>query len=185
MKPLIKNLLALLGFLLCMTQANSADVLQQGNIILFRHANAPGVGDPANFKIGDCTTQRNLDDVGRSQAKRIGEYLRANSVKVNRVFTSQWCRCKETASLAFPDLPTGAMQENAAFNSFFSERQQEPKATAAAKALLLAWKGPGHLVVVTHQVNISAITGAFSQSGEGIVLQRQGKELKVVGRVAP
>jgi phosphohistidine phosphatase SixA len=183
MKQILTTIFVFLNFLL--TQAWAADVLQEGNIILFRHANAPGVGDPPNFKIDDCTTQRNLDDAGRTQARRIGEYLAEKGVKVNRVVTSQWCRCKETAAIAFPNLQKDAMQENAVFSSFFSERQQEPQSTATAKAILLGWKGPGHLVVVTHQVNITGLTNVFPQSGEGIVLQRQGNQLKVVGRITP
>jgi phosphohistidine phosphatase SixA len=163
----------------------AVEALKQGNIILFRHANAPGVGDPPNFQIGDCSTQRNLDESGRNQAKRIGEYLQLNGVKVNRVVTSQWCRCKETAVLAFSNLTADARQENPAFNSFFNDRQDEPKQTESAKALLMGWKGPGTVVVVTHQVNITALTGIYPQSGEGIVLQKQGNQLKVVGRITP
>jgi phosphohistidine phosphatase SixA len=173
------------AYLFCLMPTKATESLQQGNIILFRHANAPGVGDPPNFQIGDCSTQRNLDEVGRTQARRIGEYLKAKGAKVNRVLTSPWCRCKETAALAFPHLTADAVQESAMFSSFFNERQQEPQVTASAKAILLDWKGPGHLVVVTHQVNITAITSIFPQSGEGIVLHRQGNQLKVVGRVTP
>jgi phosphohistidine phosphatase SixA len=163
----------------------AVEALKQGSIILFRHANAPGVGDPPNFQVSDCSTQRNLDEVGRAQAKRIGEYLQSNGVKVNRVVTSQWCRCKETAALAFSNLTADARQENPVFNSFFSDRQDEPKQTESAKVLLMGWKGPGTLIVVTHQVNITALTGIYPQSGEGIVLQKQGNQLKVVGRITP
>jgi phosphohistidine phosphatase SixA len=165
--------------------AIAVDALQNGNIILFRHANAPGVGDPPNFQLNDCATQRNLDEVGRLQAKRIGDYLRAQNVKVDRVITSQWCRCKDTASNAFPELTGASIQADAVFNSFFNERKEEPQQTAAAKNLLLAWRGAGYLVVVTHQVNITALTNIFPQSGEGIVLRRDGKQLKVVGRINP
>jgi phosphohistidine phosphatase SixA len=183
MKQVVAFALAVFGFIAMPSHA--VEALKQGNIILFRHANAPGVGDPPNFQVTDCSTQRNLDEAGRIQAKRIGDYLQSNGVKVNRVITSQWCRCKETAALAFPSLTTEARQENPAFNSFFNDRQDEPKQTEAAKALLLNWKGPGSLVVVTHQVNITALTSIFPQSGEGIVLQKQGNQLKVVGRITP
>jgi phosphohistidine phosphatase SixA len=180
---------ALVSLIICMgfnaSPVIAADVLQGGNIILFRHANAPGVGDPPNFQLNDCATQRNLDEVGRLQAKRIGDYLRAQGVKIDRVITSQWCRCKDTASNAFPELTGASNQADAIFNSFFNERKEEPQQTAAAKNLLLAWKGSGYLVVVTHQVNITALTNIFPQSGEGIVLRRDGKQLKVVGRVNP
>jgi phosphohistidine phosphatase SixA len=165
--------------------AIAVDALQNGNIILFRHANAPGVGDPPNFQLNDCATQRNLDDVGRLQARRIGDYLRAKGVSVDKVITSQWCRCKDTASNAFPDLSAASFRADAVFNSFFNDRKEEPLQTAAAKNVLLAWKGPGYLIVVTHQVNITALTDVFPQSGEGIVLRREVKQLKVVGRVNP
>jgi phosphohistidine phosphatase SixA len=176
---------ALVVFSILAMPSHAVEALKQGNIILFRHANAPGVGDPPNFQVSDCSTQRNLDEVGRVQSKRIGEYLQGNGAKVNRVITSQWCRCKETAALAFSNLTAEARQENPAFNSFFNDRQDEPKQTESAKALLMEWKGPGTLVVVTHQVNITALTGIFPQSGEGIVLQKQGNQLKVVGRITP
>jgi hypothetical protein len=80
---------------------------------------------------------------------------------------------------------TDARQENSVFNSFFNDRQDEPKQTEAAKVLLMNWKGPGTLVVVTHQVNITALTGIYPQSGEGIVLRGQANQLKVVGRITP
>jgi phosphohistidine phosphatase SixA len=183
----MKKLIALifLVFSFVAQPSTAVEALKQGSIILFRHANAPGVGDPPNFQVSDCSTQRNLDEVGRLQAKRIGEYLQANGVKVQRVITSQWCRCKETAALAFSKLTADARQENPAFNSFFNDRQDEPKQTESAKALLMEWKGPGTLIVVTHQVNITALTSIFPQSGEGIVLQKQGNQLKVVGRITP
>jgi phosphohistidine phosphatase SixA len=183
MTKLIALVFLVLGFIV--QPLHAVETLKQGNIILFRHANAPGVGDPPNFQVTDCSTQRNLDEIGRAQAKRIGEYLLSNGVKVSRVLTSQWCRCKETAAIAFSNLMTDARQENSVFNSFFNDRQDEPKQTEAAKVLLMNWKGPGTLVVVTHQVNITALTGIYPQSGEGIVLRGQANQLKVVGRITP
>jgi hypothetical protein len=94
---------------------------------------------------------------------------------------SQWCRARDTASLAF----SGNVQTEPAFNSFFENRESEPAQTAAAKAILMKWKGPGALVVVTHQVNITALTGIVPSSGEGVVLQSAGNSLKVVGRIPP
>ncbi len=157
------------------------DALRTGAIVLFRHANAPGIGDPATFRIGDCGTQRNLDASGREQARRIGERLRAQRVAVGKVLASQWCRTRETAELAFP----GRVTPEPAFNSFFQDRDNAPEQTAAARALLLQWNGPGALVVVTHQVNISALTGTYTASGEGIVLRRSSGALEMVGRIQP
>jgi phosphohistidine phosphatase SixA len=156
-----------------------------GSIVLFRHALAPGVGDPPGFKIGDCTTQRNLSDEGKTQAARIGQALRQRGVKVQAVWHSAWCRARDTAELAFPDLRESAYRAEPAFNSFFSDRGVAAAQTTAARKLLLAWPGPGTLGVVTHQVNITALTDMFVQPGEGIVLQRQGQRLLVQGRILP
>jgi phosphohistidine phosphatase SixA len=156
--------------------------VRDGHIVLFRHANAPGVGDPPQFRLGDCSTQRNLDETGRAQARRIGGQFRQRQIPVRQVLTSQWCRTRETAQLAFPGQ---TVQDEPAFNSFFGDASASPAQTAAARARLMAWKGPGVLVVVTHQVNISALTGTFSASGEGIVVRPGRDGLDVLGRVQP
>ncbi len=155
--------------------------LRSGAVILFRHATAPGIGDPQNFKLGDCSTQRNLDRTGREEATRIGVAVRAHDVRIGRVLSSQWCRTRETADLAFP----GLAREEPIFNSFFDNASNDPKQTAAARALMLGWTGPGALVVVTHQVNITALTGIVPASGEGVVMERDGRDLKVIGRIGP
>jgi phosphohistidine phosphatase SixA len=155
--------------------------LKDGSIVLFRHANAPGVGDPPGFKLGECRTQRNLDDTGRAQARRIGEQFRQRGIRVGAVLTSQWCRTRETAELAFP----GQVREDPNFNSFFGDRSSEPAQTAAALATLTRWRGPGVLVVVTHQVNISALTDTGTGSSEGVVVQPADKGLKVLTRLLP
>jgi phosphohistidine phosphatase SixA len=155
--------------------------LRAGAIVLFRHANAPGIGDPPAFKLGDCSTQRNLDELGRAQARRIGERLRSEQVPVRAVWSSQWCRTLDTAELA----ALAPVREVPAFNSFFDGRGTESAQTASARALLLAWRARGTLVVVTHQVNISALSGMSTTSAEGVVLQRRGDDLVVVGRIRP
>lgn len=155
--------------------------LQGGAVVLFRHAIAPGTGDPANFRLNDCATQRNLDAAGRAQARRIGEQFRARNINVARVLTSQWCRTRETAQLAFP----GLLQDEPAFNSFFSDRSTEAEQTRAARQILARWRGPGVLVIVTHQVNITALTGVVPESGEGVVVRVGEGGLEVLGRVKP
>ena len=155
--------------------------IPDGAIVLFRHANAPGVGDPPGHRIGECGTQRNLDDTGREQARRIGQTFRARNVPVRRVLSSQWCRTRETAQLAFP----GLVRDEPLFNSFFEDRSSAPAQTAAALALLKHWRGPGVLVVSTHQVNITALTGATVASGEGVVVRVNAAGLEVIGRVLP
>lgn len=167
-------------------QASAWEALRKGgSVLLFRHALAPGGGDPPGFVLHDCRTQRNLSAEGRAQARRIGERLRAENVAVGEVLHSEWCRTRETAALAFGALPQVPLRPDSRFNSFFQDRDKEPAQTAAAQTVLQAWRGPGVLVVVTHQVNITALTGVVPDSGEGVVLQRQGEQLRVVGRVQP
>lgn len=155
-------------------------LLASGTAVLIRHAQAPGVGDPPGMTLDDCSTQRNLDDVGRAQARAIGEQFRNRGVAVGRVLSSQWCRTRETARLAFGP----GVADAPAFNSAFSRRDDMAAQTAAARALLLDWRGPGVLVVVTHQVNISALTGLPLGSGEALVLRRQGDALRLIGSLA-
>jgi phosphohistidine phosphatase SixA len=171
----------LLAALLLPTNARAEpaawEALRAGGIVLFRHAIAPGGGDPAGMRLGNCATQRNLDARGRAQAAAIGAALRG--VEVGGVLASQWCRTLETAEIAFP----GRVTHEPEFNSFFSDRASGPARTEAARAILAAWRGPGALVVVTHQVNITALTRIFPASGEGVVLRRGS--LDVAGRLPP
>ncbi len=155
--------------------------MRDGVIVLFRHANAPGGGDPPGFRLEDCATQRNLDETGRAQARRIGQAFRDRGIQVGAVVSSQWCRARETAELAFGGPP----RELAAFNSFFDAPDKREAQTTAARRFLAHWRGPGVLVVATHQVNISALTGIAPASGEGIVLRVQGAGLPALGRVQP
>jgi len=178
---------ALAGAAFITAGASAADawteLAKPGAIVLFRHANAPGIGDPSGFQRGDCASQRNLDERGRSDARRIGETFRSRKVTVGSVLTSSWCRARETASLAFGSLA----REEPAFDSFFRlPGEARDQQTAQARAILSAWRGPGALVVVTHQVNISALTGAGAVSGEGVVIRRAADgSLKVVATIAP
>lgn len=133
---------------------------------LLRHALAPGTGDPAEFTIGDCYTQRNLSTSGRNQAERIGARFRANGVEHAQVFSSQWCRCLDTATL----LGLGNVQELPFLNSFFRRVERRGQQTEALNEWL---KDAGHdkpLVVVTHQVNITALTGVYPTSGELVIV---------------
>jgi broad specificity phosphatase PhoE len=175
----------LLGGLLALPAAGQAssdtwDALRREPlVVLVRHALAPGTGDPEGFRLDDCRTQRNLDEQGRAQARKLGERFRAERVPVAQVLHSQWCRTRDTATLAFP----GLTRDEAVFNSFFSERERADAQTRAATALLQRWRGPGVLVVVTHQVNISAITGSVTTSGEALVLRPGASGLTLVGRL--
>ena len=175
-------LLALSGQVAAQVTDESAwAALQNGSIVLFRHAEAPGIGDPAGFRLGDCSTQRNLSEAGRDQARRIGERFRSHGVRVGAVLSSQWCRTRETAELAFP----GLVRDDTGFNSTFGDRSSAAGQTAAALATLKRWRGPGVLVVVTHQVNITALTGRATASGEGIVVRVQGGGIEVLASLPP
>ena len=139
-----------------------------GYILMIRHAMAPGTGDPVNFQIGDCATQRNLDDRGRDQARSIGEWLRAGGIEKARVYSSQWCRCLETAKL----INLGPVTPLAALNSFYDRPQdREPNLKALRNFLAKQTADSELLILVTHYVTISAITGKAVSSGEGVVLR--------------
>jgi phosphohistidine phosphatase SixA len=163
--------------------------MPSGSVVLMRHALAPGVGDPPGFALGNCSTQRNLSDEGRAQARRIGQAFKARGVAVAAVWSSQWCRTRETAELAFgqPLFASLPRVDQPAFNSFFGEPSAAPEQTRAATALLKAWRGPGVLVVVTHQVNITALTGVVPASGEAVVVVSDPKTagLRLVGQFTP
>ncbi len=165
------------------TDAAWAELAKPGAIVLFRHANAPGIGDPPGFKPEVCSTQRNLDEQGRAQARRLGELFRARKVAVGAVWTSQWCRTRDTARLAFGE----GVRDEPVFNSFFQQSAAARDAqTAQARALLARWRGPGVLVVVTHQVNISALTGGGAASAEGVVLRPAADgSFQVVASIQP
>jgi len=163
-----------------MAQSDGIELLS-GSVVLLRHATAPGVGDPDNFNLNDCSTQRNLSNEGRAQARRIGAFFGRQRVAVNLVWSSQWCRTRDTADLAFP----GKRLDQAVFNSFFGEPGSAPSQTSAALALLDTWRGDGLLVVITHQVNITALTGWVPASGEAVVLRRLGGKWVATARFTP
>jgi phosphohistidine phosphatase SixA len=138
-----------------------------GHILMIRHALAPGNGDPPNFKIGDCATQRNLNDTGRNQARSIGMWLRNNGITSARVYSSQWCRCLETARL----LDLGPVQELAALNSFYERAQDREPNLRALNDFISQQPVNGELIIlVTHFVTIADIAGTGVSSGGGALL---------------
>ena len=151
-----------------------------GNIYLLRHALAPGTGDPDNFDVNDCETQRNLSNAGRSQAIRIGKKLRDNLKIRPQVYSSQWCRCKETAKI----LALGHVTELPILNSFFESFHLKDEQTTQLKDWLLQLNNKTPVVLVTHQVNITALTEIYPSSGEIVVIRVTGLGgIKIVGRV--
>ena len=144
-----------------------ARLAQPGIVAIMRHAHAPGTGDSTRFTLDDCSTQRNLDAGGREQAREIGVAIRAAGVVVDRVLTSQWCRCRDTARL----LDVGPVEDLPALNSFFRSPARAEQQTAELRQYL-AGLPPGEIVVlVTHYVNIRALTGRGAASGEVFLLQ--------------
>lgn len=146
---------------------------RDGAVALIHHARAPGIGDPPGFLLTDCATQRRLSPDGEAQARALGRRLRDEGVVVGRVLSSRWCRCLDTARLAF-----GAAEPFPALDSFFGDRGREPEQTAALRDLIGGWKGPGALILVTHQVNITALTGLVPSEGE-ILVVRAGADRKI------
>ncbi|MCM8737346.1 histidine phosphatase family protein [Azospirillum sp. A1-3] len=151
--------------------APAAALETAGLVVLMRHAEAPGTGDPPDFKLDDCATQRTLGDAGRAQATRIGERLRQLGVDQAQVLSSQWCRCLETARL----LDLGPVKEMPALNSFFGRQEEEKDRTTQLRQFLADLPRDGKpVVLVTHQVTVTALTGIFPASGEAVLLRANG-----------
>ena len=152
-------------------------LLQEGNkVILIRHALAPGSGDPVGFKINDCKTQRNLNQVGIEQSKRIGILFKKNKIKIDEVLTSQWCRCKDTAKYAFKNF-----REFSPLNSTFQSPydENEGKQLKELRSFVKNWSG-NNLVLVTHYSIITAITTAVPSSGEIVITDKNFKVLSTM-----
>jgi phosphohistidine phosphatase SixA len=152
-----------------------------GHILMVRHAIAPGSGDPDHFTIGDCSTQRNLNETGRAQARNIGNWLRRKGVVSARVYSSQWCRCLETAKL----MSMGPVKQLPALNSFYERIQDRKPNISALKDFISRQPVDGELIVlVTHFVTIGAITGESVASGMGVLLElKEDAPYSVVGKL--
>ena len=162
------------------TNANSdyVKVLKQNNKLIFiRHALAPGNGDPDNFNIFDCSTQRNLNSVGKEQSIELGNFFDTNNISIDLVLSSEWCRCKETANLAFQKFETFD-----ALNSFYDPKFYKNKEPQLEKLInfINNLENEGNIVFVTHYVVIAAIFGQALKSGEILIADRN---LNVVGRI--
>lgn len=151
-----------------------AALLRQGGcVLLMRHAQTePGIGDPPGFKLGVCSTQRNLSVAGKKSALRMGEWFKARGLQPQAVLTSAWCRCVDTANLAF-----GKSQLWAPLNSVFGDRLPLPDQTAALRQALAQLPTGQFQVWVSHQTNVTALVGQFLAMGEGVVLDRDAKVL--------
>ena len=146
-----------------------------GKLIFIRHAYAPGSGDPDNFNLNDCSTQRNLSKEGQRQAEYIGKFFKNNKVKIDEVLSSEWCRCKETAKIAFNNFST-----NSFLNSFYSSKfaKNKDKQVKGLKEYIKKFESDKNLVLVTHYVLISEILNYGPSSGEIVV---SNKNLNIIG----
>ena len=152
----------------------------KGYVLLLRHSLAPGVGDPANFTLNDCSTQRNLSAVGRQDARDVGQWLQRREIKIARVESSRWCRAKETASL----LNLGKVRLNKNLDSLFQENDafNHPQTIKVRKQIIAHRSKTGLLVLVGHFVNIGALTNVGVDSGEGVLVRADSKgNIEVVG----
>ena len=155
-----------------------AALLRRGGcVLMLRHAQTePGIGDPPEFKLGACSTQRNLSAAGKQSAVRMGQWFKALGLQPQVVLTSAWCRCVDTANLAF-----GKSQLWAPLNSVFGDRLPLPDQTEALRQALKQLAAGQFQVWVSHQVNVSALVGQFMAMGEGVILDRDAKVLARIG----
>tara|TARA_B100001540_G_C15384789_1_gene451739 strand:- start:45 stop:602 length:558 start_codon:yes stop_codon:yes gene_type:complete len=148
-----------------------------GKLIFIRHAYAPGSGDPDNFNLNDCSTQRNLSEDGKKQAQLIGVFFKENKIKIDKILSSEWCRCKETAFIAFEDFETKDF-----LNSFYSIKFAKNKKTQVKnlKKYVNKWNSKKNLILVTHYVVISEVLNYAPGSGEIII---SDKDFNKIGNI--
>jgi phosphohistidine phosphatase SixA len=154
-----------------------------GHVALMRHTDAPGgTGDPPGFRLEDCATQRNLSAKGRSDAAEIGAHLRAKGIAFEKILSSPWCRCMDTARL----LDMGPVEAAPTFSNVVVLRDQTETLTQGAQALIADWRDVGALLVVTHGANIRALTGISPATGEIVVVDAaEDGSIATVGRIPP
>ena len=178
MKKLIALLFILFSFKPSYANPEVLTALQEGGKLVFiRHALAPGGGDPENFSLYDCSTQRNLDLNGILQAKKIGKFFEKNNIQIDQVLSSEWCRTKDTAQNAFETYKTFN-----ALNSFFSSKfsQNREKQIKDLKGFIYSWNSKKNIVFITHYVVIFEVLDTAVNSGEIIVAD---KNYKVIGTI--
>ena len=177
----MKKILILIIILLPINSFSSEKIinsLKNGKKVVFiRHAIAPGNRDPDNFDISECSTQRNLNEKGRDQSKKIGEFFRSNKILFDKVLSSEWCRCKDTGIIAFGDIETFS-----ALNSFYDARfsKNKDKQIKQLKEYIKNWDGKKNLILITHYVVILEILGLGITSGEIIITN---KNFELIGNI--
>jgi len=180
MKKLFSFFLLIFFFIVNQTSSNDkliTSLKEGGKIIFIRHAYAPGSGDPEDFEIDDCLSQRNLNQIGKVQSKNIGLFFKKNKIKLDTILSSEWCRCKDTAKFAFQDYKTFN-----ALNSFYDIRFADNKDRQIdnLKKFIKNWDNKKNLVLVTHFVVISEILNFNTTSAEIVV---SDKNFNIIGNI--
>jgi phosphohistidine phosphatase SixA len=166
-------------------EAGMAALKAGAHVAMVRHGlTTPGAGDPLGFKLEDCATQRNLIDQGREESRKLGRLLRDRGIAVERVLSSEWCRCVETAEL----IAVGKVEKASPLNNLFGRPQNRAKQVEEMRELIAKWNGPGTLLLVTHGANVGALMGINPETAAGVVLEPApgtAEGFRVVGRIAP
>lgn len=156
-----------------------------GHVAIVRHGlTTPGVGDPEGFRLDQCATQRNLIEEGRAEARALGRLLRERQIKIERVLSSEWCRCRETAQL----MEVGEAETLPALNNLYGRHERREGQLREMRAVISAWKGSGTLILVSHGSTIGALTGIHPATAEGVVLAPApdtAEGFRMVGRIGP
>ena len=181
MKKLNYIIIIIISFIFSNKVFSNSEILKSldegGKLIFIRHAIAPGGGDPENFSINDCSTQRNLSIDGINQSKLIGKFFIKNKIKIDKVLSSEWCRCKDTAKYAFNEYNTFS-----ALNSFYSSKfaKNEKRQIQELKNYIKNWESKKNLILVTHYVVISSMLDIGVNSGEIII---SNKNFEIIGSI--
>jgi len=155
-------------------QKTIKDLKEGGKIILIRHSLAPGTGDPKNFNLNDCKTQRNLSKEGFEQSKRLGEFFKKNNITFEKVYSSEYCRCKDTARSAFVNFETFS-----GLNSTFTDPSKTPAYVKKTKELIDKLDKKKNYILVTHHTTILGLTDYFANSGEMVIVDRSYKIVSI------
>lgn len=162
------------------TEAGWALLREGGHVVLLRHAMAGRGADPASAGANDCSTQRGLTERGREQADRLGVLVSVRGAPTEKVLTSRYCRCVETARYAFDDLTPEVFE---ALDPLSAVPDDAKAQLAAIMERVKSFTGPGNLIMITHLENIEALTGVSPREGEAVIVDIDGERLKVLGRV--
>ena len=177
----------LCGTTLAAAAADLAPALEMlkrdGRVILMRHTQTvPGVGDPGSFKLGDCSTQRNLNQQGINQARKFGAALKSAGIRIGKVLVSEWCRADDTARHILEEAGFGDMRREPFWplNNVWDDDSKVKQQSAAVRAKINEWRGPGVLLMVSHGVTISPILGRTTSQGGFFVIEPSNGKVNII-----